>query len=68
MTTDDKLKQIAKEIKMISASMRRFRDGPLSRRCIEVLLKDTTGIPLTTIKKVLDGVDALEDEYLNETR
>ena len=65
MRTDEKLKQIESEIKKLSASMRRFRDGPLNRRCVVVLLKDATGLGLSEINAVLDGLEALEERYLS---
>ena len=64
MTTDDKLNQIAEEIRKVSIAMRRFRDGPLKRRAVVVLLKYATGLAVRDIELVLDGLDGLEQKYL----
>ena len=66
MKTDEKLNQIAEEIKKLSKSIRRFRDGPLTDRCVVVLLHDATGLPMGTIREMLDGIESLESTYLNE--
>ena len=68
MKTEEKQKLIAEEIKKVSKSIRRFRDGPLSDRCVVVLLHDSTGLPMGTIKDVLAGIEGLEDYYLNADR
>lgn len=67
MTNEQKLEQIAAEIRRVSQSIRDLRDGPLSDRCICVLVKDVTGIPMTKIRQVLDGLEALEEIYLKPT-
>lgn len=64
MTTDEKLDQIAEEIRRVSKAMRRFRDGLLNRRCVAVLLRDATGLGLNDIYTVIDGMESLEDKYL----
>lgn len=66
MTTDEKLNQIADEIRRVSRSIRRFRDGPLTRRCIGVLLRDATGLGLGEIYAVMDGLESLEGKYLKD--
>ena len=68
MTTDEKLDQIADEIRKVSEAMRRFRDGPLKKRAVVLLLEDATGVPRSTITKVLDGLNALEDKYLTPVK
>lgn len=64
MKTKDKANDIAKEIKKLADAMRRFRDGPLNERCLLVLLKDVTGLPLATIKTVLEGASELDTYFL----
>ena len=61
-----KLEKIAAEIRRISRAMRRFNNGPVTRRCVAVLLKDQTGLGLVDINKILNGIEALEDKYLHE--
>lgn len=64
MTTEEKQKEIAEEIRKISKSIRRFRDGPLTDRCVVVLLHDATGLAKGTIRDVLKGIESLEETYL----
>ena len=57
---------LADSIVAISAGMRKIRQGRLGDRAILVLLKDATGVPQYTIKKVLDGLESLEATYLKK--
>lgn len=66
MTTDEKLNQIADEIRRVSKAVRRFRDGPINRRCVGVLLRDATGLGLNDIYAVMDGLESLEERYLKD--
>ena len=63
-TTTEKQNEIAEEIRKLTKAIRVFRDGPLSERCILILLRDITGLSLSDIKNVLDGIDSLEDHFL----
>ena len=64
--TETTPEEIAKEIKRVSAQIRKLRDGSLNDKAIAVLVNNVTGLPQRTILKVLDGIEALEDHYLKE--
>jgi hypothetical protein len=66
MTTEEKLDNISAEISVLSKRMQEFRDSPLNRRCILILLQDITKLPLKTIEGVLVGVEELEDHFLKK--
>lgn len=66
MTTNEKTEEIAEEIRKLSASIRRFRDGSLNQRCISILLRDVTGLKLIDINAVLDGAAELDKHFLKK--
>lgn len=65
-TTPQRTEEIAKEIRVLSESIRRFRDGPLTDHCIVVLLQDVTKIPRKQIKMVLEGMSNLDEYFLKD--
>jgi len=66
-TTIDKTKEIAEEVRKLSASIRRFRDGPLNNRCILLLLRDVTGLGMNEIDAVLKGAADLDKKFLKDS-
>lgn len=56
---------LATSIRDIAASMRKINDGPLNRRAIVVLLRDSTGtaVSMTQIDLVLRCLTDLERRY-----
>lgn len=66
MKTEEKLEMVRDEIRKLTKAIRKFRDGPLNEKAILVLLSNVTKLPQSTISKVLDGVEDLEDFFLKE--
>lgn len=63
--TQQEIDQIRRSIREIGDMGRRLKSSGLNQRAILVLLHDATGgIPLSTIKKVLDGIAELPNSYL----
>lgn len=67
-TTAEKTEEVAEEIRKLSASIRRFRDGPLNQRCITILLRDITGLGLNEINAVLNGAAELDKKFLKKPK
>lgn len=59
---------LAESIKAISDGMKKIRAGRLNDRALVVLLKDASGVPIYEIKKVLDGMESLEANYLRKSK
>lgn len=54
---------IAESIVAIAEGAKKLTNSGLNQRAILVLLKDATGVPMTDIKKVLHGLESLEEKY-----
>lgn len=55
---------LAAQIKAIDEAYQRIEAGPLKRRAILILLKDLSGLPITTIEIVLDSLSRLRREFV----
>lgn len=58
------LEEIAEHIRLTAQAGRALQNSRLKSRAVYVLLQDITGLPLNTIKLVLDALPQLEREYL----
>jgi len=56
------LKEQVEKIAMFAENFEEI--GGLNRKAVVVLLKHHTGVPMKTINRVLDGLEALEAEYV----
>ena len=58
------VEELEKAIMAIGAGMRKLNNSRLTEPAILVLLRDATGLSMTTIKEVLIGMQRLERKYL----
>lgn len=62
--TDEEIAQIRRAIREIGDLGKRLKASGLNQRAVIVLLQDSTGVPLMTIKRVLDGIDEIPADFL----
>lgn len=62
------LETIAKGITEVSDAFIKINEGPLTRRAIVLLIKDTSSTPLnhTQINAVLDAAAGLKDQFVRQ--
>ena len=61
---EQSLEDMAEEIGKLCAIGAKLANSRLKRRAVVLLLKDLTGVPMTSIEKILDGLEAVGKEYL----
>ncbi|HLL29028.1 MAG TPA: hypothetical protein VKT73_15430 [Xanthobacteraceae bacterium] len=54
---------LAESITKISEGVTRLLNGGLKKRAIVVLLKDSTGVSMAQIEKVIAGLENLKQEF-----
>ena len=59
---------LAEEIVKVSKAASELLATRLNRRALLVLLHDSTGVPMRTIEKVLEGASELESTYVKRGR
>lgn len=64
------LAQLESELRQISGAVRRLLAGPIKRRAVLVLLKDslpqTSGIGIRDIDTVIEAIESLDTQYLKK--
>ena len=55
---------MAGAIVSISEAVKKLKSSPLKPRTLYILIKDTSGVPLSTIEKVFNAAESLEKTYL----
>jgi hypothetical protein len=55
---------LAKSIEEIATGVRKIRSAGLNDRAIEVLLRDSSGVGIAEIQKVLSALENLDKRYL----
>lgn len=60
-------KKLADAVRRIGAAVKEFRTAGLKRQAIVVLLHDSTKVSKRDINAVLDGLETLEQVYLEAT-
>jgi hypothetical protein len=65
---------LAESIKAIAQGVRKLREGPLNDRCLILLIQHAApkinyqAPSVVVVRSVLDGIDALETEYLRKKK
>lgn len=58
--------EIAEAVRTLSRTAQAMKQSGLKRRALLVLLNDLTGVTKTNITYVLDGLESLENYYLED--
>jgi hypothetical protein len=66
--SDEEIARVVESIRAIGDAGQRIAKSGLSDRAVRVLLADITGLPLSTIKKVLDGLVVLPSVALAQRK
>lgn len=59
---------VASAIVKLADALENISKGPLTTRALCLLLKDTTGVPMVAIEKILQAAPALRKSYLKATK
>jgi hypothetical protein len=54
---------LATAVTEIARAFKKINEGPLKRKALLVLLKDSSGVPMNQITRVLDSLTDLERNY-----
>lgn len=66
--TEDDFARIANEIHRIGDLGRKMKNSGLAPRAIWLLIADYTGVPMSTIRVVLEALPELSTKYLRAAR
>lgn len=58
---------LAERLKSLTVALQQVYDSGLNRRAIVVLLRDATGEKVSSIERVLDGIETIRDRYCSKT-
>ncbi len=66
LTDTDILDRVESEIRTLAAAVQALDDGPLTERAIVLLLKDQSGLNMSTVKRLLWAIRELPGAFLKD--
>lgn len=65
-TIEEQFDKLRSDVEQLGVTLDVWREAGIPRKTIVVLLNHYTKVPQRTINLILDGIDALYDEYFEE--